>query len=292
MSLRQSNEYQSFRASIVQKKVVVDGSSELFWTVYDYGPRDVFCPVIFLPPASGTGDMFFRLLMSLGSDNTRAIAVDYPGVSKLADWTKAFVQLLDSLRLDQVHLFGVGLGGYLAQKFAQATITTQRVKSIIMCNSYCDSTKIPSMPSSFSLALMPGFMMKRALCQGFPTDALQKDIADSLDFVAERLDDVERSSLSCRIQLRSQPGYVEPQVIFSQNIRVMIMYALDDFVFGGKVQDDVMKCYPEAKTAVLKTGGHFVMLSNSDEVLVFLRVHLREFAGTRYTASSSKPTTK
>ena len=34
MSLKSSAEYQSFRASIVQKKIVVDGDADLVWAVW------------------------------------------------------------------------------------------------------------------------------------------------------------------------------------------------------------------------------------------------------------------
>ena len=37
------------------------------------------------------------------------------------------------------------------------------------------------------LAFMPAFMMKRTLCENFPTDGLDQDTAASLDFVAERV---------------------------------------------------------------------------------------------------------
>ena len=37
------------------------------WRLYDVGPRSVACPIVFLPPLSGTADVFFRQLLSLSS---------------------------------------------------------------------------------------------------------------------------------------------------------------------------------------------------------------------------------
>lgn len=45
------------------------------WVVYDAGPRTVRCPIIFLPPASGTADVFFKQLLALSSVGYRVMAV-------------------------------------------------------------------------------------------------------------------------------------------------------------------------------------------------------------------------
>ncbi len=40
----------------------------------------------------------------------------------------------------QVHLFGASLGGFLAQKFAECTYKSPRVHSLILCNSFSDTS--------------------------------------------------------------------------------------------------------------------------------------------------------
>ena len=40
----------------------------------------------------------------------------------------------------QVHIFGAALGGYLAQKFAEATFRSPRVASLILCNTFSDTS--------------------------------------------------------------------------------------------------------------------------------------------------------
>lgn len=44
------------------------------------------------------------------------------------------------------------------------------------------------------------------------------------------------------------------------------------------------KCYPHAKMALMKTGGNFPYLSRAEEVNVYLKIHLMQFWGSRYTA--------
>lgn len=46
--------------------------------LYDYGPRGVRCPLVFLPPATGTADVFYKQIIALGSAGFRVLSVDYP----------------------------------------------------------------------------------------------------------------------------------------------------------------------------------------------------------------------
>jgi maspardin len=57
----------------------------------------------------------------------------------------------------QVHLFGVSLGGFLAQKFAESTASAQRVQSLILCNTFADTAVFSDMPSHHLFALGCGF---------------------------------------------------------------------------------------------------------------------------------------
>ena len=39
----------------------------------------------------------------------------------------------------QVHMFGASLGGFLAQKFAEHTVRSRRVQSLVLCNAFTDT---------------------------------------------------------------------------------------------------------------------------------------------------------
>ncbi len=45
------------------------------WIVYDAGPKTVRCPLVFLPPASGTADVFFKQILALSSLGYRVMSV-------------------------------------------------------------------------------------------------------------------------------------------------------------------------------------------------------------------------
>ena len=58
-------------------QVIVDSSGAKEWTIYDAGPKTIKSPLIFLPPVSGTADVFFRQILTLSSLGFRVIAVSY-----------------------------------------------------------------------------------------------------------------------------------------------------------------------------------------------------------------------
>ena len=43
--------------------------------MYDAGPKSVRCPVMFLPPASGKADVFFKEILTLSAAGYRVIGV-------------------------------------------------------------------------------------------------------------------------------------------------------------------------------------------------------------------------
>eukprot|EP00035_Acanthoeca_spectabilis_P003075 m.91154 g.91154 ORF g.91154 m.91154 type:complete len:307 (+) comp11914_c0_seq2:210-1130(+) len=284
--LTASKEYQSFRSSISLKKEAVehtDGSIKT-WSLYDYGPRGVRCPLVFLPPATGTADIFYKQLMSLGAAGFRVLSVEYPVYWSHQEWCDGFSKLLDVLELDSVHLFGASLGGFLAQKFAEFTKSSRRVKSIILCNSFIDTNAFGNLPNHQVYKYSPTFVLKRLVLRSFPRGAMDPDIADSVDFVIEKLDSLNREQLASRLTLNTVPGYVEPHHLNEQEISICLIDVLDQTAISPKVREEVAKCYPEAKVAHLKSGGNFSYLSHDQEVNVYIKVHLRNFANTRFSA--------
>jgi len=106
-AITQSQEYISFRSTVPLRRIVVDSSDEKEWLIYDAGPRSVRCPLICLPPASGTADVFFKQILTLSSLGYRVISVEYPVYWTYAEWTEGFRRLLDFLQLDEVGLHAV-----------------------------------------------------------------------------------------------------------------------------------------------------------------------------------------
>lgn len=53
----------------------MDDDGERAWSLYDAGPKSVRCPLLFMPPASGRADVFFRQILSLSAAGYRVIGV-------------------------------------------------------------------------------------------------------------------------------------------------------------------------------------------------------------------------
>ncbi|XP_078189511.1 maspardin isoform X3 [Callithrix jacchus] len=138
--IKVSPDYNWFRGSVPLKKIIVDDDDSKIWSLYDAGPRSIRCPLIFLPPVSGTADVFFRQILALTGWGYRVIALQYPVYWDHLEFCDGFRKLLDHLQLDKVHLFGASLGGFLAQKFAEYTHKSPRVHSLILCNSFSDTS--------------------------------------------------------------------------------------------------------------------------------------------------------
>ncbi|XP_038211506.1 maspardin-like isoform X2 [Zerene cesonia] len=281
--LSQSNEYLSFRSSIPLRKIVVDSDGAKPWKIFDSGPKSLSCPIICLPPVSGTADIFFKQVMGLASRGIRVIAAESPPYWNIKEWCDGFKKLIDYLELDKVHIFGTSLGGFVAQKFAEYTHNCPRVVSLVLCNTFTDTSVFEYNDSAALFWLLPSLVLKRMLMGNFVADKVDKRIAESIDFMVERLESLTQSELASRLTLNCTPCYIQPQKLY--DIPITIMDVWDESALSSRVREDLYKSYPQAKLAHLKSGGNFPYLSRSDEVNLHLLIHLRQFDGTDISAS-------
>ncbi|KAL5004592.1 hypothetical protein ScPMuIL_018048 [Solemya velum] len=276
-----SQEYQSFRGSVPQKKFIVDEDNTKVWTLYDAGPRSVKCPLFCFPPASGTADVFFRQVIFLSSLGYRVIAAEYPVYWNMREFCEGFRKLLDMLQLDKVHIFGASLGGFLAQKFAEYTSKSPRVASLILCNSFYDTSIFQQTNSAPTFWMMPALFLKKMVMGSFEKGLVDSNIADSVDFLVDKLDGLSQQELASRLTLNCMSCYIEPQKLDSLDITLLDVF--DDCALSEGVREEMYKCYPNAKRAHMKDGGNFPYLSRSDDVNIFLRIHLMKFEETKFT---------
>eukprot|EP00079_Xenopus_tropicalis_P033825 XP_017947596.1 PREDICTED: maspardin isoform X1 [Xenopus tropicalis] len=245
-AIKISPDYNWFRSTVPLKRIIVDDDDSKVWSLYDAGPRSVRCPIIFLPPVSGTADVFFHQILALTGWGYRVIALQYPVYWDHLEFCDGFRKLLDDLHLDKVHLFGASLGGFLAQKFAEYTHKSPRVQSLILCNSFSDTSIFNQTWTANSFWLMPAFMLKKILLGNFSSGPVDPVMADAIDFMVDRV--------------------------------------FDQSALSTDAKEEMYKLYPNARRAHLKTGGNFPYLCRSAEVNLYVQIHLRQFHGTRYAA--------
>ncbi|KAL3286817.1 hypothetical protein HHI36_001309 [Cryptolaemus montrouzieri] len=273
--LSQSKEYLSFRSSVPLRVIVVDSNDKKGWRVYDCGPKIIKCPLVCLPPVSGTADVFFKQALSLSAKGIRVISVEAPVYWNVKEWCEGFKKLLDNLGLDQVHLFGASLGGYLAQKFAEYTSNYPRVASLILCNTFNDTSIFNSHESAALYWLLPALVLKRLIMGNFRPNKEDYNMMEAAEFMGEKLESLTQIELASRLTLNCLRGYVEAHKL--KDIPITIIDVFDEYALSSVVREELYKCYPEAKIANLKSGGNFPYLSRCQEINLHLQIHLRQF---------------
>ncbi|KAL1509876.1 hypothetical protein ABEB36_004546 [Hypothenemus hampei] len=272
----QSPEYLSFRSNVPLRRIIVDSNDQTGWCTFDCGPKSIKSPLICLPPVSGTADIFFRQALALSARGIRVILAEWPPYWSIKDWCEGFRKLLDYLALSRVHIFGASLGGYLAQKFAEYTSSSPRVASLILCNSFTDTSIFKGEDTSSVYWMLPALVLKKMLLSNFePEPARDPDILRSTDFMVEKLETLTQSDLASRLTLNCVESYVEAHKLI--HIPVTIIDVFDGAPLSLQAREELYKCYPQAKLAHLKTGGYFPFLSRSAEVNLHLLIHLRQF---------------
>uniref|UniRef100_A0A3Q1FV91 Maspardin n=1 Tax=Acanthochromis polyacanthus TaxID=80966 RepID=A0A3Q1FV91_9TELE len=92
--IKVSPDYNWFRSTVPLKRIIVDDDDSKVWSLYDAGPKSIRCPIIFLPPVSGTAEVFFQQVLALTGWGYRVI-------SKLLEhrcqcpWSSAFCIAMD-----------------------------------------------------------------------------------------------------------------------------------------------------------------------------------------------------
>ncbi|XP_066589945.1 maspardin-like [Prorops nasuta] len=284
--LSRSKEYLSFRSSVPLRKIVVDSDGSKGWKVYDSSPKTVKCPLVCLPPVSGTADIFFRQIMGLAAKGYRVIAAEPPVYWNVKEWCDGFRKLLDYMELDRVHLFGASLGGFLAQKFTEVNSHCPRVVSLVLCNTFTDTSVFSYNDSAAVFWILPSMVLKKMVMGNFTTNKVDSEIIEAVDFMVERLESLSQPELASRLTMNCVNCYIQPQKIC--HLPTTIIDVFDEYALSNTVREEVYKCYPNAKLAHLKSGGNFPYLSRAAEVNLYLQIHLRQFDDTEYSAKFPK----
>ncbi|XP_065018963.1 uncharacterized protein LOC135584363 isoform X1 [Musa acuminata AAA Group] len=261
-------DYVYFKSQVPLHKIFIENKQ---WRYYDFGPKTV-PPLICIPGIAGTTDVYYKQIMSLSMKGYRVISVDVPHVWSHHEWAYAFEKFLDTLSIYHVHLYGTSLGGFLALVFAQHR--PRRVKSLVLSNAFLETHKFAaSMPWSSVVNWTPSFLLKRYILSGIRDGPHEPFIADSVDFVVAQVETLTREDLSSRLKLNVNVASVGPLLLSDSFIT--IMDTNDYCAIPQQLKDQVSERFPGASQAILKTGGDFPFLSRSDEVNLYLQLHLR-----------------
>eukprot|EP01112_Ceratiomyxa_fruticulosa_P019450 TRINITY_DN6364_c0_g1_i1.p1 TRINITY_DN6364_c0_g1~~TRINITY_DN6364_c0_g1_i1.p1 ORF type:complete len:360 (+),score=74.21 TRINITY_DN6364_c0_g1_i1:199-1278(+) len=284
-----SEGYRLFRSWVALQRVSIGNVTEKVWKYYDFGPKDKD-PLICLPGASGTAEVFFKQIVSLCPKGYRIISVQFGTYDTHLDFCKGLDRFLDKLNVSKAHFFGTSLGGFLAQSYAK--YRPSRVASMILNGAFCDTQFFhDNAPCAPMFSIMPEFMLKRILLANFPMSKLEAEIANSVDFMVEQLESLPGNELASRLILNTLLSDLKPGEITINQEAITLLETLDDVVLPENVREEVHKYYPNARVAQLKSGGNFPYLSRAEEVNMHIEVHLRKLGYVTGSDSESSSST-
>jgi pimeloyl-ACP methyl ester carboxylesterase len=104
-----------------------------------WGGRGDGQPMVFLPGAQGTGEVFYKPVLGFG-DRFNTATLTYPAVSDADVLAKGLAELMQAEGLTDVILVGSSFGGYVAQRFAQAH--TGLLAGLVIGNSFADASSV------------------------------------------------------------------------------------------------------------------------------------------------------
>jgi pimeloyl-ACP methyl ester carboxylesterase len=138
---------------------LVDLPNTRLWIVDSGGPGE---PVILLHPRTGNSEYWQYTVKALSEAGYRAIAIDYPGWGKsilkpgqnLVPIAETIDALVDTLQLDQIHIVGTAMGGYIALDYA--VWRPERVKTLVIASSGLGLENDPEVDAFRKRAEIPG----------------------------------------------------------------------------------------------------------------------------------------
>lgn len=124
---------QTLRARFPARLLSVDGVA---WSVRDTQAGSQQIPLVMLPGALGTGDVFYKPMAALGGEH-RLMTVTFPSLESASALADGLVRLFDAMELPVVDLLGTSLGGYVAQ--AAAIAHPDRFRKLVLSSTFYDA---------------------------------------------------------------------------------------------------------------------------------------------------------
>jgi len=257
--------------------------AEVDWAYYQDGPKGSTDPIIFLHGTSGTAAAFFYQVEMLSAKGFRVISAQYPAYGTLEEWSKGFDHFLDLLRCKAAHVFGAGLGGYLAQHFASRY--PHRVRSLILCNAFASTRSFADKAGALAsvVHITPTPILRRMILDSLISSVpMTLQVKQAVDFVASQVEEISGTDIAGRLSLNSTENYVG--ALNLDDARITLIETAGETMVPEELRRELRHRYSAARVAELKYAGDFPFLSQPDEVALFVEVHMRGigvFAGGR-----------
>jgi maspardin len=217
--------------------------------------------------------VFFYQVQILSAKGYRVISAQYPSYNNPEDWSKGFDHFLDMMRCRSVHIFGAGLGGFLAQHFAGRY--PHRVRSLMLCNAFastrCFAEKAGALASVVHITPTP--ILRKVMLDSFPQAPMTLQAKQALDFVASQVNEISGIDLAGRLSLNSTDSSAAQMSLEAD--KLTIIESSGETMVPEELRRDLQRRYASSRKAELKSGGDFPFLSRPEETAMFVEVHMR-----------------
>lgn len=189
---------------------------------------------------------------------------EMPSDTSPSNQVNAFIELLDTLNIDKVFLFGTSAGGTIAIKFALEH--PERVKGLIL---YSTAAPFAEKPSSYpKYAGVPKFLTNDFglwLCRHFfkPMMGMDAQMIYSMLPIKERRAGMINDAAVNNIDMAKN---FDDYPIETLKVKTLIAQAKDDKMADYNQIASSVSRFPNCKFLVFETGGH--LLENNSELNV------------------------
>lgn len=235
------------------------------WRVYDTGGNGP--NIILLPGSLGTAEIFCHQIVEFSATH-RCIAIDYPNLAPEA-LARAFVQLLNELKISQATVLGASLAGY----WLQLLPTFEKVEGLVLASTFADSDELAHHPlfNIETLKTSSGPDVKAEWMGRLPTQP-RTELRD-LQILLLR-DGQEGELLRDRL---IYAGSASPApMVGLDDRRIAIIACRDDPLLFEQTRSRLLERYPAAARLYLETGGHYPHVTQFIAYNEFLRIFLAQ----------------
>jgi len=247
-------------------EVAVDGWT---WTVRDTNPHGGM-PLLLLPGAGGTGDVFHRVIDAL-ADQRRLVSVSYPALPDAVALAGGIWQMLDRLGVDSADLLGSSLGGYLAQVCALQQPT--RVRRAMLACTFYDSAWLQRRIPPGPWAATPAEQHMAATIAGWQAAPEDSDAARELKSTMLALLGTHQTAETAKAALLAVlRAPVLPRLELPA-AEVALLDADDDPVVDAATRAQMRERYAGHPQFRLAYGGHYPSLLNPAAFIAAVEQH-------------------
>ena len=225
-------------------------------------------PIILLPGAQGTSEIFFKQLLAWGGKRNM-LSLTYPPLTDPELLAENVVALANKLQLQSFDIIGSSYGGYLAQWISVKH--GERVGKLVIGNSFQDPRPAQSPEKLQGLEVKSGDELKAeavARLAAMPDNEFRHTM---LDLVGSH-----QPASTLRSRMIAVQKAVPVPSLSIDNSRLLIIECDNDPLISAPMRDAIRLHYSGAKHCTINGGGHYPYLLKPDEynaeVAAFLEI--------------------